>query len=75
MREGAKSGVTRLERMKHGSGIKNRDDKSSGIEIRMTETLAKINPITPFLARRRRSSISVFYWHSKQISGPPLCPY
>jgi hypothetical protein len=30
--EGSKSGVRRLERMKHGSGIKGREDKSSGIE-------------------------------------------
>ena len=42
--EGAKSGVARLERMKHGSGIKGRDDRSSGIEIRMADALAKINP-------------------------------
>ena len=33
--------------MKHGSGIKGRDDKSSGIEIRMTDALAKINPTDP----------------------------
>jgi len=32
MREGVKSGVARLEPMKHGSGIKDRDDKSSGID-------------------------------------------
>ena len=31
-REGAKSGVARLERMKHGSGIKDRNDKSMMIE-------------------------------------------
>jgi hypothetical protein len=42
--EGGKSGVARLERMKHGSGIKGRDDKSNGIEIRMADDLAKINP-------------------------------
>jgi hypothetical protein len=28
-REGSKSGRGRLERMKHGNGIKDRDDKSS----------------------------------------------
>ncbi len=22
----------------------------------------------------KHSSSSAFYWHSKQISGPPLCP-
>ncbi len=30
-REEAKSGVWRLERMKHGSGVKVREDKSSGM--------------------------------------------
>jgi hypothetical protein len=36
-----------LERMKHGSGIKDRDDKSSGIEILMPDAFAKINPTDP----------------------------
>ena len=36
-REGAKSGIGRLERMKHGNGRKDRDDRSSGIEILMTD--------------------------------------
>ena len=45
--EGAKSGVGRLERMKHSSGIKGRDDKSSGIEILIAEAFAKINPTDP----------------------------
>jgi hypothetical protein len=35
---GAKSGVGLLERMKHGSGIKDREDKSRGIEILIVET-------------------------------------
>jgi len=43
-REGTESGVGRLERMKHGSGIKGLDDKSTGIEIFMTEAFDKINP-------------------------------
>ena len=43
-REGAKSGVERLERIKRGSGIKGQDDKSRGIEILMTEVFDKINP-------------------------------
>ncbi len=30
--------------MKRGSGIKDRDDKSNGMEILMTEAFAKINP-------------------------------
>jgi hypothetical protein len=33
--------------MKHGSGIKVRDDKSSGIEILMADAFAKINPTDP----------------------------
>ncbi len=35
--------------MKHGNGIKGREDKSSGIEIRMTDALAKINPTDPLI--------------------------
>ncbi len=59
-REGAKSGMGRLERMKHGSGIKDRDDKSSGIEILMSDAFAKINPTDPLrlakqAARRKRN--------------------
>jgi hypothetical protein len=30
--------------MKHDNGIKDRDDKSSGIEVLMAEAFAKINP-------------------------------
>jgi hypothetical protein len=40
----------RLERMKHGSGVKDRDesdDRSSGIEILMTDPFDKINPTDP----------------------------
>ena len=44
-REGAKSGVERLERMKRGSGIKARQERSSGIEI--LDAFARINPQTP----------------------------
>ena len=33
--------------MKHGSGTKDRDDKSSGIEILMDEAFDKINPTDP----------------------------
>ena len=39
-REEAKSGATRLDLMKRGRGINDRDDKSSGIDIRMTDALA-----------------------------------
>ena len=39
--------------MKHGSGIKDRDDKSSGIEIRMAEALATINPTDPLILAKQ----------------------
>ena len=42
-----------LERMKHGCGIKDRDDKSSGVEIHMTDVLAKINPTDPLLLAKQ----------------------
>ncbi len=41
--------MTCLDRVKRGSGIKGRDDRSSGIEIRITEALAKINPTDPLI--------------------------
>ena len=49
-----------LERIKRGNGIKDRDDKSNGIEILMSETFAKIKPNDPFKlakqsARRKRN--------------------
>ena len=34
-REGGKSGVGLLERMKHGRGIKGPDDKSKGMEMKI----------------------------------------
>jgi hypothetical protein len=37
----------RLERMKRGSSINDRDDRLSGIEIRMYDSFAKINPTDP----------------------------
>ena len=37
----------RLERMNRGSGIKGRDDRSSGIEILMTNAFAKVKPTDP----------------------------
>ena len=43
-REGAKSVVGLLERMKRGRGIKVLDDKSRGMEILMAESFDKINP-------------------------------
>jgi hypothetical protein len=35
--------------MKHGNGIKDRDTKSNGIEILMTEDFVKINPTDPLV--------------------------
>ncbi len=45
--------MTRLERMKRGSGIKGRDDKSSGIEILMSDDLVKINPTYPLILAKQ----------------------
>ena len=58
-REGVKSVVDLLERMKRGGGIKGLDDKSSGMEILMAEAFAKIKPTDPLIlarhaARRKR---------------------
>ena len=54
--------------MKHGSGIKDRDDKSSGVEIRMTEAFTKINPTDPLIlakqAARRNLNLSDSSGHS-----------
>ncbi len=48
--------------MKHGKGIKDLDDKSSGMEILMTDAFTKINPTDPLIlvkqtGRRKRN------WH------------
>ena len=48
-REGVKSVGGLLERMKHGRGIKDLDDKSSGMEILMAEAFAKIKPTDPLI--------------------------
>ncbi len=45
--------------MKHGGGIKGLDDKSSGMEILITEAFAKTQPTDPLIlgrhvARRKR---------------------
>jgi hypothetical protein len=39
--------------MKRGSGIKDRDDKSIGIEILMTDVLDKINPTDPLILAKQ----------------------
>ena len=51
-REGDKSVSGLLERMRHGRGITGLDDKSSGMEILMTEVFAKINPTDPLILAR-----------------------
>ncbi len=43
-----KSGIGRLERMKHGNEKKDRDDRSSRIEILMSDSFGKIKPTNPF---------------------------
>ncbi len=52
--------VCHLERIEHGSGIKDRDDKSSGIEILMAEAFAKINPTALAFLKKKHSRIRVF---------------
>jgi hypothetical protein len=47
--------------MKHGSGINDRDDRSSGIEIRMTDALAKINPTDPLILGRQTAGRNLNY--------------
>jgi hypothetical protein len=44
-REGAKSG---RERMKRGSGVEDREERSKGIEIRIADAFAIIEPTAPF---------------------------
>ena len=39
--------------MKHGSGMKDRDDRSSGIEILITDDLAKIKPTDPLILAKQ----------------------
>jgi hypothetical protein len=39
--------------MKRGSGIKGRDDKSSGMEILIAEALDKINPTDPLILDKK----------------------
>ena len=34
-------------------GIKGRDDRSSGVEIRMSDALAKINPTDPLILAKQ----------------------
>ena len=42
-KEGTRSGVDRRERMKRGSGIKDRDERSKGIEILMADAFGSVS--------------------------------
>ena len=44
-REGSRSGVGRHERMKRGSGMKDRDERSRGIEIHIVDVVVIIKPL------------------------------
>jgi hypothetical protein len=46
--KGARHGVGCRERMKQVSGIKDRDERSRGVEILMTDVFTKIKPTEPF---------------------------
>jgi hypothetical protein len=56
--------------MKHGSGIKGRDDKSSGIEIRLVDALAKINPTDPLILEKQAVHRNLNCSDSSGISLP-----
>ena len=60
--------MTRLDRMKHGSGIKDRDDRSSGIEIHIAEALAKINPTDPLIFAKQAARRNLNFSDSSGIS-------
>ena len=60
MREGAKNGVGRRERMRRGKGMNDRDERSRGTEIHIVDTFTIIKPIEPFklvkhVVRRKRN--------------------
>jgi hypothetical protein len=48
VRKGDRRGVKRREWMKRDNGMKDRDERSRGIEIHMTDDFSKINPTEPF---------------------------
>ena len=60
--------MTRLDRMKRGSGIKDRDDKSNGIEIRMADALTKINPTGSLILGKEAVRINLNCSDSSGIS-------
>ena len=61
-REGTKSGVGRRERMKRGSGMDDLEERSKGIEIRITDAFAIIKPTAPFKLAKHE--------HEENETGP-----
>ena len=55
MRQGVQSGMGRRERMKHGSGMKDRDERSRGIEILIGHAFVMIKPTEPFRLAKQQS--------------------
>ena len=51
-REGAKTGVGRHERMKRDRGTNDRDERSRGIEIHISDAFAMTRPTSPFKLTR-----------------------
>ncbi len=62
--------MTRLDRMKRGSGIKGRDDRSSGIEIRIADAFTKINPTDPLILAKQDVQRNLNCSDSSGISLP-----
>ncbi len=57
--------------MKHGKGINDLDDKSSGMEIFMDDAFTKINPTDPLiLAMRKRRKNGVYFQQNKKRRRP-----
>jgi hypothetical protein len=52
--------------MKCGGGIKDLDDKSSGMEILITETFSKINPTDPLILAKQSEE-------NESDRIPPVC--
>jgi hypothetical protein len=46
--------------MKRGKGIKGLDDKSSGMEILMTDAFVKINPTDPLILPKQAAFLFLF---------------
>ena len=53
--------------MKRGRGIKDRDDKSMGMEILMAEVFTKINPTDPlninYTNSAKKPKVTGFLWY------------